>query len=109
MAGAEANDQVNPRKRSVTEGGVKSGRPPAIGFGQHLVRARPQFRRVAIPGRIEQGGDISVETIPTDEKMRTWTQQQAQHARGNPGKVGFRNLEQLVARIGLQHRIELLR
>ncbi len=108
MAAVEADDQVNAGERAVVERGIVGRCTPSIGIREDPVGPRSQLGIVAVARHEEQGGNIAVEPVAADEQLGMRADLQVKHALADAGEVAFRNLEQFVAWIILQHGLEPL-
>ena len=106
FARIEADDVVGARQGQVGEGGVVGRQAPVPGLGQDLARLLRQARVEAAAGHIEQDGHEPVEGIPAHEQAQAGPVVEVHDALGDRQQLVLGDLEQLVARIALQHIVE---
>ena len=94
---------MQPREHRFGDPGRVSDRGSAECTHQEVLHAATYRGGVSIPGQIDQAGQITPVRIPTYEHPYLAAFFEVSDLLDDGGQLGQRGLEQLVARIGLQH------
>ena len=99
------DDEVQPREHRLGHAGaVKSidARPPRAPV-RIVLHPQPHLGRVAVAGQVDQAGQVAAVGVLAHEQPQLAALLQVQHGLQGRQQLLDRRLEQLVARIGLQH------
>ena len=102
-AGPQGDDEMDPRQGLVAEGRGIGGDPAVPLLGQDLAHPDPELGGVALARDVDQAGQEAAEAVGPQEQPGARPGRQMQHTHGVAVELLVGALEQLVARIGLQH------
>ena len=101
--GRTANDVMCARKRPFRIGRISSGNTALISFGQEFANPQTDCRVIAVLGNIDHNGYETIKAIDAGKDAQARALEQGEHIHREAVKRLDIDLEQLVARITLEH------
>ena len=100
------DDEMQTHQRHLAEEGIEGADPAVEGLRQNVLHLGAQARVEAVARHEDQAGHEALEEVAADEERGALAFLQMDDAAGDPPEFLGGDLEQLVARIGLQHMLQ---